>query len=169
MPYIIETRFYPRSMYGRVGGLGLLQWGGDVAAAAGGIACHVQGDAVEPAREVAVLAVAGAGSEQAQEHLLAQVVDALRLAQTAQSADLDVDDAAAPQIEGFARIVDRMDALVQTDRRAQLCLQPRVIDDVVVRQRLLDHHQLELIQRLQRLHMLRIVERVGGVGVRHQW
>ena len=45
------------------------------------------------------------------------------------------------------------------------CLQLRVIDDVVVRQRLLDHHQVELVQLLQ---MVDVGERVGRVGVGHQ-
>ena len=41
----------------------------------------------------------------------------------------------------------------------------RVIDDVVVRQRLLDHHQVELVQLLQTVG---VGQRVGGVGVGHQ-
>ena len=43
----------------------------------------------------------------------------------------------------------RTDALIEANRRFQLRLQLRVINDVVVRQRLLDHRQTELIQLLQ--------------------
>src|SRR5438270_9935928 len=98
----------------------------------------------------------------------AQVVDAPSFAQATQAADLDVDDAAAAQVERLARVVDRMDALVEADRRFELGLQPGVIDDVVVGERLLDHHQVEVIHRLQRLDMARIVERIGRIRVGHQ-
>ena len=59
----------------------------------------------------------------------------------------------------------RTDTLIQADRRVQLCLQSRMIDDVVMRQRLLNHHQIELIQLLQPVC---IGQRVGGIRVRHQ-
>ena len=47
----------------------------------------------------------------------------------------------------------------------ELRLQRGVIDDVVVRQRLLDHHQVEVVELLQ---MVGVGQRVGGVGVGHQ-
>ena len=47
----------------------------------------------------------------------------------------------------------------------KLRLQLGVIDDVVVAERLLDHHQVELVQPSQ---MVDVGERVGGVCVRHQ-
>ena len=78
-----------------------------------------------------------------------QVVHAPRLAQAAESTDLDVDDAAAAEVQRLAGVVDRMDALVQADRGLELRLQASVIDDVVVGQRLLDHHQVQSIQRSQ--------------------
>ena len=40
-----------------------------------------------------------------------------------------------------------------------------VVDDVVVRQRLLDHHQVKIVELAQ---MVGIGQRVGGVGVGHQ-
>ncbi len=62
-------------------------------------------------------------------------------------------------------MVRRPDALVQADRRRELRLQLRVVDDVVVRQRLLDHHQVELIQPPQ---VIDVRQRVRRVRVRHQ-
>ena len=55
--------------------------------------------------------------------------------------------------------------LVQADGRVQLGLQHRVIDDVVVGQRLLDHHQVKLVELLE---ARRVGQRVGRVGVGHQ-
>ena len=63
------------------------------------------------------------------------------------------------------RVVRRSDALIETDGRLQLALQLGVIDDVVVAQRLLDHHQIEFVQSLQ---MRRVRQRVSGVRIRHQ-
>ena len=63
------------------------------------------------------------------------------------------------------RMMRRTDALIEADRRLQLRLQRGVVDDVVVRQRLLDHHQVEIVELLQ---SRRIVQRVGGIRVRHQ-
>jgi hypothetical protein len=76
-------------------------------------------------------------------------VDAFRLAQAAQPTDFDIDDPAASQVERFARVFDGMDALVQTDRCFQLRLQFGVVDDVVVVERLLDHHQVQVAERFQ--------------------
>ena len=58
----------------------------------------------------------------------------------------------------------RMHSSRQIGRR-QLCLQARVIDDVIVTERLLDHHQLELVEPAQ---MVDVGQRVRGVGVGHQ-
>ena len=44
-------------------------------------------------------------------------------------------------------------------------LQPRVIADVVVVERLLDHHQVEPVELGE---PRRVLERVGGVGVDHE-
>ena len=50
-------------------------------------------------------------------------------------------------------------------RSAQFFLQARVIVDVVVPQRLLDHQQIELVELAQ---VLDLIERVGGIGVATQ-
>ena len=48
---------------------------------------------------------------------------------------------------------------------ASVLLQFGVVDDFVVAERLLDHHEVEFVEPLQ---MLRVGEGVGGVGVGHQ-
>ena len=61
----------------------------------------------------------------------------------ADPARLDVDDAARAGGDRVARDAARLDRLVEADRRLQPPLQHRVIGDVVVIERLLDHHQVE--------------------------
>ena len=78
------------------------------------------------------------------------VVNPLRLEQAAQPADLDVDHPAGAQVERLAGVVGRVDALVETDWCDQLGLEPGVIDDVVVRQRLFDQEQVEGVELLER-------------------
>ena len=94
---------------------------------------------------------------------IAMIVHALRLEQAAQAADLDIDDPAGAQVESLAGVVGRVDALVQADRRLRDdCLEPGVVDDVVVGQRLLDQEQAEIVECLERRQ---VVERVGRVGI----
>ena len=85
--------------------------------------------------------------------------------EAAHAPKLDVDDAARVQADCLRRLVRGADALVQADGGLQLRLQYGVIDDVVVRERLLDHHQVEIVELAQ---VVDIGERVGGVRVRHQ-
>ena len=57
---------------------------------------------------------------------------------------------------------------MHSSRQMGVCslrLQHGVIDDVVVRQRLLDHHEVEIVQLLE---MIGVLQRVGRIGVRHQ-
>ena len=56
------------------------------------------------------------------------------------------------------------DTLIQADWRFERSLQFSMIDDVIVRKRLLDHHQMELVQLLE---MLAIGEAVGRISVGH--
>ena len=91
----------------------------------------------------------------------AEVVHPLRLAQAAHAADLDVDHPAGTQVERLARVVGRVDALVEADRRLQGGLEPGVVDDVVVGQRLLDQEQVEVVERLERRQVIERVRRVG--------
>ena len=66
--------------------------------------------------------------------------------EAADAARLDVDDAAGAGGDRLARDADGLDRLVEADRRLQPPLQRRVVDDVVVVERLLDHHQVEAIE-----------------------
>ena len=59
----------------------------------------------------------------------------------------------------------RADALVQADGRLQFPLQLGVVDDVVVGQRLLDHHEIKIVEPLE---MIGVLQRVGRIGIRHQ-
>ena len=80
---------------------------------------------------------------------LRDIVHALRFGEAAHAAQLDIDDAAGAQSDRLLGVMRGADAFVQADGRLQLRLQLGVIDDVVVRQRLLDHHQVELVELLQ--------------------
>ena len=80
---------------------------------------------------------------------LRDIVDALGFGEAAHAAELDVDDAAGVHRDGLLGVMRRADAFVETDRRFELGLQLGVIDDLVVRQRLLDHHQIEFVQAFQ--------------------
>ena len=85
----------------------------------------------------------------------------LRLAQAPHAADLDVDDPAGAQVEGLARVVGRVNALVEADRRLQGRLEPGVVDDVVVRQGLFDQEEVEVVERLERGQVIERIRRVG--------
>ncbi len=50
-------------------------------------------------------------------------------------------------------IFSRLDRLVQTNRSLNLSLQRRVIEDVVVGQRLFQHHEVKLVQLLEQRHV----------------
>ena len=64
-------------------------------------------------------------------------------------AEFDIDDPASSDAQRFARVINAQDRFVQTDRRGQFLLQRCVVDDAVIGQRLLDQHQIEIIQRLK--------------------
>ena len=69
--------------------------------------------------------------------------------EAADPAHLDVDDAACPQLQGEARVLGAADRFVEAHRSPQLPLQDGVVADVVPRERLLDHHQVEGVELLQ--------------------
>src|SRR5689334_5748008 len=84
---------------------------------------------------------------------------------TTDAPEFDVNDPARFERDRVTRIFRRTDRLVQTNRRLNLTLQHRVIEDVVVCQWLLQHHQIELIELLKER---RVGEFVSGVGIAHQ-
>src|SRR5207253_2283903 len=81
--------------------------------------------------------------------LLAKIVDAPHHRVAADATELDVDDLAGSELDGGARLLFRVDALVQADRRVQLFLQLDVAVEIVPAERLLDHHQVEALQLLE--------------------
>ena len=50
-----------------------------------------------------------------------------------------------------------MNRFIKTDRRANLLLQLGMIENVVVGQRLLHHHQIEFIERFEEPHIIQRV------------
>ncbi len=60
--------------------------------------------------------------------------------------EFDVDDSACSDLNRLAGIICRMDGLIETNRGLDAPLQSTVIDDVLIVKRLLDHHQIELVQ-----------------------
>ena len=80
---------------------------------------------------------------------LANVVQLLRLREPAHAPQLDIHDPARLHRDRLFGMMRRADAFIETDRRLQLCLQLRMIDDVVVLERLLDHHQMKIVELLQ--------------------
>ena len=77
---------------------------------------------------------------------LSQVVNAQGFAKPADATELDVDDAAGLQPDRLFGVMHGANAFVEADGRVELRLQRRMIDDLVMRQRLLDHHEMELVQ-----------------------
>ena len=95
----------------------------------------------------------------------AEVVQPDRLAETAEAPWLDVDDPARAGCDGRLAEPYGLDGLIQTDRRLQTLLQHGVIGNIVVVERLLDHHQSESIQPRE---VIGVGQRVRGVGIHHQ-
>ena len=79
---------------------------------------------------------------------LTDIVDALGFGESAHAAEFDVDDSA-----GLDSIAARHDAPSGCTRRGRwafrFALELGVIDDVIVSERLLDHHQVEVVELLQ--------------------
>ncbi len=86
-------------------------------------------------------------------------------AKPANASQFDVDDVAGVEPDGLFSVVRGANGFVQADGRGQLRLQLRVIDDVVMRERLLNHHEIEIVEAAQ---VICIGERVSGVRVGHE-
>src|SRR5579859_5338471 len=82
--------------------------------------------------------------------------------ESADASDFSVDDAACAALKGKGGGAGVHDRFVEADRSAQFFLQTRVVVDVVVPKRLLDHQQIELIEEPE---VLDLIEGVGGVRV----
>src|SRR5258708_37383533 len=72
-------------------------------------------------------------------------MDGDRLAEAADAADLDVDDAAGLHIDGGEGVAPVANRFVQTNVRFEAFLQHGAKVEVVVPERLLDHEQIELV------------------------
>src|SRR5580704_12129308 len=80
---------------------------------------------------------------------LSDVMHALGFSKSTDAAELDINDPASLHIDGLFGLVRAPDAFIQADGGFKLGLQLRVIDNLVVSERLLDHHQSEFVQTLE--------------------
>src|SRR5262249_21222458 len=96
---------------------------------------------------------------------LSDIVNSLRFPETRDAAQLDIDDAARAQTNGLLGMVRGADAFIEADRGFQLRLKRGVVDDLVMRKRLFDHHQIEVVELFE---LSDVGERVGGVRIGHQ-
>ena len=92
----------------------------------------------------------------------AHVVDPSRLEVAADAPGLDVDDAARAEGDRVLRDARRGDRLVQADRRSHGLRELGVPEQVVLRKRLLDEQQVELVESGE---VRGVVAGVGGVRV----
>ena len=60
----------------------------------------------------------------------------------------------------FPDFSSRANGLVETDRRFDLALQSRVIENVVVRERLFEHHQIEFVQTPKQIYIVQCIRRI---------
>src|SRR5437773_11484983 len=95
----------------------------------------------------------------------ADVVNTLRRSEPADPPGLDVHDPRWADRDRLARVLAGVDRLVETDGRLDLALERRVVDEIVVRERLLDHHRARRIDALEKRS---VAERVGRVRVEHE-
>src|SRR6267154_5300789 len=79
---------------------------------------------------------------------LAKIVDLLRHRIPSDTPHLDIDDLARAERDRRFGMLERVDALVETDRRLQLLLHLHVTVKIVPAERLLDHHQMKGVQLL---------------------
>src|SRR5438876_6063750 len=77
------------------------------------------------------------------------IVNSARFLVASDPPEFDVDDPAGADLDGFARVVRRVDRLIEADRRLDLLLKFGMIDHVFVMQRLLEHHHALAIHFLE--------------------
>src|SRR5262249_31294708 len=97
--------------------------------------------------------------------LAANVMNRSYFPMPANASQFDVDDFAGANPDRFPRILGRVDRLIETDRSFNLPLKLRVIDDVLIMQRLLEHHDVVAVHFLESLD---IGQRIGRIGLRLQ-
>src|SRR5262249_11599676 len=93
------------------------------------------------------------------------IVDRNCFAEAPHAPDLDVNDAAGAQLGRGLSVAAAANRFIQADRRLQFLLQLRVIVEVVMPQRLLNHKKVEAVELTQ---VVDLVQRVRGIGVANQ-
>ena len=76
-------------------------------------------------------------------------MDATRYGVATHTAKLDVDDFAGPQLDGGTRLLFRMNAFVEANRRVEFFLEFNMAVNVIPTERLLDHHEIKPFELLQ--------------------
>ena len=92
----------------------------------------------------------------------AEVVDPPGLEVAADPSRLEVDDLAGPDLDRIPRNRHRRDRLVEADGSGRGSGKAGVADEIVLRQRLLDQQEVELVEAAQ---VVDVVAPVRGVGV----
>jgi hypothetical protein len=82
-----------------------------------------------------------------------EIVQRDRLPVSAHPPGLDVDDAAGVERDGVFRISQRVNRLIQANRRVHLRLKFRMITNVVVVQWLFDHQEMKSVERAKMVHV----------------
>src|ERR1700730_3124509 len=95
----------------------------------------------------------------------AKIMNLLGYRVPAHAPHLYVDDLARPQPDRRLGMLQRVNALVQANRRLQLPLQLHVRVQIIPTERLLDHHQVIPVKLLQHRP---IRSAISGIGIHHQ-
>src|SRR5215470_3097166 len=90
----------------------------------------------------------------------ADVVDGARFPVPADSSEFDIDNPARTELDCLPGISGGMNRFIKADRCRNLFLKLRVVDDVFVMERLLEHHDVVSIHFLENVY---ISERVRGI------
>src|SRR5713226_5572410 len=95
----------------------------------------------------------------------AQSLDLASARMTADTAQLDVDDAGSPEVQSGFRITDVANRFVEANRSLQLLLELCMIGDVVPPERLLHHQEVKFVEALEKV---RVSQCVGGIRINGQ-
>ena len=93
------------------------------------------------------------------------LLDSLRLRVSADASELEIDYASCAESDRVPRIVAGTNRFVEANRRRNLFLQFGMIEDVVVSQRLFDHHQVEVVHLFEKRD---VGKRVSRIRIGHQ-
>ncbi len=88
-----------------------------------------------------------------------------RLPETANPPWFQVDDPGALERDHLCNTLDARDAFVETDRSRDAALKSRVLHEVVMAERLLDHAESKAVERFEGADVVCIVERIGAIPI----